>query len=171
MFYKAFEEAEMGKLAEKQEMQIPHMYMADSADVAAAKPYVADSADVVAAKADFMKYFDAREKGIPATPGALEPVQYAAPVHYAAPALTYANPIYTTYAHNYVQPAYTYSNAWAHTAINPYYYAPATTYAANILPYVAPIAPVVPKPVLADSADVAAAKAEFFAKFAEVEAQ
>merc|ERR1719322_841716 len=121
MFYKAFEEAEMGKLAEKQEMQIPHMYMADSADVAAAK-------------ADFMKYFDAREKGIPATPGALEPVQYAAPVHYAAPALTYANPIYTTYAHNYVQPAYTYSNAWAHTAINPYYYAPATTYAANILP-------------------------------------
>ena len=86
--------------------------MADSADVAAAKPYLADSADVVAAKADFMKYFDAREKGIPATPGALEPVQYAAPVHYAAPALTYANPIYTTYAHNYVQPAYTYSNAW-----------------------------------------------------------
>ena len=69
----------------------------------------------------------------------------------------------------------------AHTAINPYYYAPAT-YAANILPYVAPVAPVAPKPVvdtpevaaakpyLADSADVAAAKAEFFAKFAETEA-
>merc|ERR1712038_810163 len=133
MFYKAFEEAEMGKLAEKQEMQIPNMYMADSADVAAAKPYLADSADVAAAKAEFMKYFEAREKGIPATPGALEPIQYTAPVHYAAPALTYANPIYSTYAHNYVQPAYTYSNAWAHTAINPYYYAP-TTYA-NILPY------------------------------------
>ena len=73
---------------------------------------MADSADVMAAKAEFSKYFEAREKGIPATPGALEPVQYAAPVHYAAPALTYANPIYTTYAHNYVQPAYTYSNAW-----------------------------------------------------------
>merc|ERR1719346_620888 len=164
-------------------MQIPNMYMADSADV-------------MAAKAEFSKYFEAREKGIPAAPGALEPVQYAAPVVHAAPALTYANPIYTTYAHNYVQPAYTYSNAWAHTAINPYYYAPATTYAASILPYVAPIAPVAPKPVvdtpevaaakpyladsaavaaakpyLADSADVAAAKAEFFAKFAEVEAQ
>merc|ERR1712186_114787 len=112
----------MGKLAEKQEMQIPHMYMADSAevmaakpyladsaDVAAAKPYLADSADVAAAKAEFMKYFEAREKGIPATPGALEPVQYAAPVVHAP--ITYANPIYTTYAHNYIQPAYTYSTA------------------------------------------------------------
>ena len=45
----------------------------------------------------------------------------------------------------------------AHTAINPYYYAPATTYAASILPYVAPIAPVAPKPVV-DTPEVAAAK-------------
>ena len=50
-------------------------YLADDAAVAAAKPYVADSADVMAAKAEFKKYFDAREMGIPATPGALEPVQ------------------------------------------------------------------------------------------------
>merc|ERR1719195_285057 len=111
MFYKAFEDAEMGKLAELQEEQIPEMYMADSADVAAAK-------------ADFMKYFDAREKGIPLTPGALT---------YAAPALTYAAP--SIYNYNYALPSYTYANTWAHTAINPYYYAPSTY--ANILPYAA----------------------------------
>merc|ERR1712038_1922528 len=68
-------------------------YLADAPDVAAAKPYLADDADVVAAKADFMKYFDARKAGIPATPGSLEPVQVAAPV--AAPVSTvYSNPIY-----------------------------------------------------------------------------
>ena len=95
MFYKAFEDAEMGKLAELQEEQIPEMYMADSADVAAAK-------------ADFMKYFDAREKGIPLTPGALT---YAAPaLTYAAPALTYAAP--SIYNYNYALPSYTYANTW-----------------------------------------------------------
>jgi len=169
MFYKAFEDAEMGKLAELQAPQIPHMYLnddaavaaakpyladapevaaakpymadaadvaaakpylADAADVAAAKPYLADTAEVAAAKAEFMKYFDAREKGIPATPGALEPVQYAAPVvHHAPITYTYAAPS----VYNYALPAYTYANTWAHHAISPYYYAP-TTYS-HILPY------------------------------------
>jgi len=133
MFYKAFNDAEMGKLADLQAPQIPNEYLMDDAAVAAAKPYMADSADVAAAKAEFKKYFDAREMGIPATPGALEPVQYAAPVVAYAPATyAYAPSVYN-YAH--ALPAYTYSNAWAHTAINPYYYAP-TTYA-NILPYAA----------------------------------
>ena len=50
-------------------------YLADSAAVAAAKPYLADTQEVAAAKADFKKYFDAREMGIPATPGFLEPIQ------------------------------------------------------------------------------------------------
>merc|ERR1711992_512329 len=89
-------------------------YLADDAAVAAAKPYVADDADVVAAKADFMKYFDARKAGIPATPGSLEPVQVAAPV--AAPVSTvYSNPIY-----NYALP-YTYNN-WGYSGLSPYYY-------------------------------------------------
>ena len=61
--------------------------------------YLADDAAVAAAKADFMKYFDARKAGIPATPGALEPIQYAA---VAAPAL-YSNAIY-----NYAAYPYTY---------------------------------------------------------------
>jgi len=133
MFYKAFNDAEMGKLADLQEPQIANEYLMDDAAVAAAKPYMADSADVAAAKAEFKKYFDAREMGIPATPGALEPIQYAAPAFAYAPATyAYAPSVYN-YAH--ALPAYTYSNAWAHTAINPYYYAP-TTYA-NILPYAA----------------------------------
>ena len=56
-----------------------------------------------------MKYFDAREKGIPATPGALEPVQYAAPVvHHAPITYTYAAPS----VYNYALPAYTYANTW-----------------------------------------------------------
>merc|ERR1711881_92597 len=75
--------------------------------------YLADDAAVAAAKADFMKYFDAREKGIPATPGALEPVQVAAPV--AAPVL-YSNAIY-----NYALP-YAYNNC-GYSGLNPYYYA------------------------------------------------
>merc|ERR1712038_910486 len=90
-------------------------YLADDAAVAGAKPYLADDADVVAAKADFMKYFDARKAGIPATPGSLEPVQVAAPV--AAPVSTvYSNPIY-----NYALP-YTYNN-WGYSGLSPYYYA------------------------------------------------
>jgi len=149
MFYKAFDAAEKGELAMLQAPQIPNAYLADDAAVAAAKPYladdaavaaakpyVADSADVMAAKAEFKKYFDAREMGIPATPGALEPVQYAAPVVHAPVtyAAAYAPSLYN-YNYNYALPAYTYANTWAHTAINPYYYAP-TTYA-NILPYAA----------------------------------
>merc|ERR1712186_66590 len=141
MFYKAFEEAEKGEhaklapapvmnaslpdapevaaakpyLADDAAVAAAKPYLADAPEVAAAKPYLADDADVVAAKADFMKYFDARKAGIPATPGSLEPVQVAAPV--AAPVSTvYSNPIY-----NYALP-YTYNN-WGYSGLSPYYYA------------------------------------------------
>ena len=86
-----------------------------------------------------MKYFDARKAGIPATPGALEPIQYAAPV--AAPAL-YSNAIYNyaaqpyaynyaayPYAYNYGAYPYTYNN-WGYSGLNPYYYT--NTYAAPL---------------------------------------
>merc|ERR1712226_947922 len=43
-------------------------YLADTADVAAAKPYLADAADVAAAKVEFQKYFDAAAAGTPLTP-------------------------------------------------------------------------------------------------------
>ena len=75
---------------------------------------MADSADVAAAKAEFKKYFEAREMGIPATPGALEPIQYAAPVAVHAPvtyAAAYAPSLYN-YNYNYALPAYTYANTW-----------------------------------------------------------
>jgi len=156
MFYKAFDAAEKGELAMLQAPQIPNAYLADDAAVAAAKPYladdaavaaakpyVADSADVMAAKAEFKKYFDAREMGIPATPGALEPVQYAAPVAHYAP-VAYSNPIYHNYGYAAAPYAYNYAgynalpyayNNWAHSGLSPYYYAP-NTYA-NILPYAA----------------------------------
>merc|ERR1712186_221855 len=153
MFYKAFEEAEKGEhaklapapvmnaylpdapevaaakpyLADDAAVAAAKPYLADAPEVAAAKPYLADDADVVAAKADFMKYFDARKAGIPATPGSLEPVQVAAPV--AAPVSTvYSNPIY-----NYALP-YTYNN-WGYSGLNPYSYA--TTYYNAPLTYAA----------------------------------
>merc|ERR1712141_930780 len=47
-------------------VQGPAFYLAD--DVAAAKPYLADTADVAAAKAEFQKYFDAAAAGTPLTP-------------------------------------------------------------------------------------------------------
>ena len=73
---------------------------------------MADSADVAAAKAEFKKYFDAREMGIPATPGALEPVQYAAPVAVHAPVTYAAAYAPSLYNYNYALPAYTYANTW-----------------------------------------------------------
>merc|ERR1712226_577395 len=48
-------------------VQGPAFYLADTVDVAAAKPYLADAADV-AAKVEFQKYFDAAAAGTPLTP-------------------------------------------------------------------------------------------------------
>merc|ERR1712018_1087298 len=112
MFYNAFEEAKMGAHAKK---------MVFDGRVQGESEYLADDAAVAAAKADFMKYFDARKAGTPATPGALEPIQYAAPV--AAPAL-YSNAIY-----NYGAYPYAYNN-WGYSGLNPYYYT--NTYAAPL---------------------------------------
>merc|ERR1711979_21073 len=105
MFYNAFQEAEKGDHAMKMVFD----------GIAQGEPeYLADDAAVAAAKADFMKYFDARKAGIPATPGALEPIQVAAPV--AAPVL-YSNALY-----NYGAYPYAYNN-WGYSGLNPYYYA------------------------------------------------
>merc|ERR1711944_338937 len=121
MFYNAFEEAKMGAHAEK---------MVFDGRVQGESEYLVDDAAVAAAKADFMKYFDARKAGIPAPPGALEPIQYAAPV--AAPAL-YSNAIYNyaayPYAYNYGAYPYAYNN-WGYSGLNPYYYT--NTYAAPL---------------------------------------
>merc|ERR1712228_886378 len=55
-------------------VQGPAFYLADTADVAAAKPYVADTVEVAAAKAEFQKYFDAAAAG-----QILTPVTYTVP--------------------------------------------------------------------------------------------
>merc|ERR1712018_474925 len=111
MFYNAFEEAKMGAHAKK---------MVFDGRVQGESEYLAYDAAVAAAKADFMKYFDARKAGIPATPGALEPIQYAA---VAAPAL-YSNAIYNYAAYPYSYGAYPYAyNNWGYSGLNPYYYA------------------------------------------------
>merc|ERR1712029_807417 len=54
-------------LADTAEVAAAKPYLAD-ADVAAAKPYLADTADVAAAKVEFKKYFDAAAAGTPLTP-------------------------------------------------------------------------------------------------------
>merc|ERR1711936_588335 len=46
-------------LADTVDVAAAKPYLADAADVAAAKPYLADTADVAAAKVEFQKYFDA----------------------------------------------------------------------------------------------------------------
>merc|ERR1712078_726577 len=138
-------------------VQGPMMYLKDDAAVAAAKPYLADDAAVAAAKANFKMYFDARKAGIPATPGSLEPIQYAAPV--AAPAL-YSN---AYYANSYVDAPLTYAAyptvaiAKGVVAAKPYLAdAPAV---AAAKPYLADDAAVAAaKPYLADSPAVASAK-------------
>merc|ERR1712061_946722 len=52
-------------LADAPDVAAAKPYLADAADVAAAKPYLADTADVAAAKAAFQKYFDAAAAGTP----------------------------------------------------------------------------------------------------------
>merc|ERR1712012_1072341 len=55
-------------LADTAEVAAAKPYLADAADVAAAKPYLPDAADVAAAKVEFKKYFDAAAAGTPLTP-------------------------------------------------------------------------------------------------------
>merc|ERR1711997_742426 len=96
-------------------------YLADTADVAAAKPYLADTADVAAAKVEFQKYFDAAAAGTPLTPVTVPvaPVvvpklvvpHVAAPAKVAAPIVSYTIP--STYYAGYYPYHYTY----------PYHYA------------------------------------------------
>merc|ERR1712179_561368 len=102
-------------------VQGPAFYLADTVDVAAAKPYLADAADVAAAKVEFQKYFDAAAAGTPLTPVTVPvaPVvvpkvvvpQVAAPVNVAAPIVSYTIP--STYHTGYHPYHYTY----------PYHYA------------------------------------------------
>merc|ERR1712226_1691990 len=102
-------------------VQGPAFYLADTVDVAAAKPYLADAADVAAAKAEFQKYFDAAAAGTPLTPVTVPvaPVvvpklvvpQVAAPAKVAAPIVSYTIP--STYYAGYYPYHYTY----------PYHYA------------------------------------------------
>merc|ERR1712144_90232 len=62
-------------LADAPDVAAAKPYLADAADVAAAKPYLADTADVAAAKAEFQKYFDAAAAGTPLTPVTLPVVE------------------------------------------------------------------------------------------------
>merc|ERR1711863_38292 len=55
-------------LADAADVAAAKPYLADAPDVAAAKPYLADTADVAAAKVEFQKYFDAAAAGTPLTP-------------------------------------------------------------------------------------------------------
>merc|ERR1712179_595206 len=55
-------------LADAADVAAAKPYLPDAADVAAAKPYLADTADVAAAKVEFQKYFDAAAAGTPLTP-------------------------------------------------------------------------------------------------------
>merc|ERR1711894_197459 len=102
-------------------VQGPAFYLADTVDVAAAKPYLADAADVAAAKVEFQKYFDAAAAGtqltpvtVPVAPVVVPKVvvpQVAAPVNVAAPIVSYTVP--STYYTGYHPYHYTY----------PYHYA------------------------------------------------
>merc|ERR1712018_1086683 len=100
-------------------VQGPAFYLADTADVAAAKPYLADTADVAAAKVEFQKYFDAAAAGTPLTPVTVpvapvvvpkvEPVKVAAPVvSYTVPATYYAGyyPYHYSYPYHYASYPY-----------------------------------------------------------------
>merc|ERR1712227_599475 len=108
-------------LADTPDVAAAKPYLADAADVAAAKPYLADTADVAAAKVEFQKYFDAAAAGTPLTPVTVPvaPVvvpklvvpQVAAPAKVAAPIVSYTIP--STYYAGYYPYHYTY----------PYHYA------------------------------------------------
>merc|ERR1711992_435443 len=62
-------------LADTVDVAAAKPYLADAADVAAAKPYLADTADVAAAKVEFQKYFDSAAAGTPLTPVTVPVVQ------------------------------------------------------------------------------------------------
>merc|ERR1712012_1238521 len=108
-------------LADAADVAAAKPYLPDAADVAAAKPYLADTADVAAAKVEFQKYFDAAAAGTPLTPVTVPvaPVvvpklvvpQVAAPAKVAAPIVSYTIP--STYYAGYYPYHYTY----------PYHYA------------------------------------------------
>merc|ERR1712122_439899 len=82
-------------LADAADVAAAKPYLPDAADVAAAKPYLADTADVAAAKVEFQKYFDAAAAGTPLTPVTVpvapvvvpkvESVKVAAPVKLHSP--------------------------------------------------------------------------------------
>merc|ERR1712001_161819 len=134
-------------LADTVDVAAAKPYLADAADVAAAKPYLADTADVAAAKVEFQKYFDAAAAGTPLTPVTvpIAPVvvpklvvpQVAAPAKVAAPIVSYTIP--STYYAGYYPYHYTY----------PYHYA---NYGLGL--------PVVSAPVVAAEAKEAAVAEE-----------
>merc|ERR1711963_1238856 len=102
-------------LADTAEVAAAKPYLADAPDVAAAKPYLADTADVAAAKVEFKKYFDAATAGTPLTPVTVPVanvvVPKVEPVKVAAPIVSYTVP--TAYYGGYYPYHYSY----------PYHYA------------------------------------------------
>merc|ERR1712001_151251 len=106
-------------LADTVDVAAAKPYLADAADVAAAKPYLADTADVAAAKVEFKKYFDAAAAGTPLTPVTVpvanvvvpkvEPVKVAAPVvSYTVPTAYYGGYYPYHYSYPYHYAAYPY---------------------------------------------------------------
>merc|ERR1712020_695184 len=107
-------------LADTVDVAAAKPYLADAADVAAAKPYLADTADVAAAKVEFQKYFDAAAAGTPLTPVTLPVVELpkvvapkvVAPiVQYTVPATYHAG--YYPYHYSYPYAAYPYYAGYA----------------------------------------------------------
>merc|ERR1711988_1147266 len=107
-------------LADTAEVAAAKPYLADAADVAAAKPYLADTADVAAAKVEFKKYFDAAAAGTPLTPVTVPVanvvVPKVEPVKVAAPVVSYTVP--TAYYGGYYPYHYSYPY---HYAAYPYF--------------------------------------------------
>merc|ERR1712227_408068 len=107
-------------LADTAEVAATKPYLADAPDVAAAKPYLADTADVVAAKVEFKKYFDAAAAGTPLTPVTVPVanviVPKVEPVKVAAPVVSYTVP--TAYYGGYYPYHYSYPY---HYAAYPYF--------------------------------------------------
>merc|ERR1712088_657831 len=106
-------------LADAADVAAAKPYLADTAEVAAAKPYLADAADVAAAKVEFKKYFDAAAAGTPLTPVTVpvanvvvpkvEPVKVAAPVvSYTVPTAYYGGYYPYHYSYPYHYAAYPY---------------------------------------------------------------
>merc|ERR1712228_779102 len=122
-------------LADTAEVAAAKPYLADSADVAAAKPYVADTVEVAAAKAEFQKYFDAAAAG-----AILPPVTYTVP---EAPVVPAVKPV-ATVPYHYQPITYGYPYVVPHVA-------------SHVVPYVFPhvVAPAV-EPVAEPEAEVIA---------------